>query len=246
MRIALYGHQAFGVRVARVLLAERHLDRLGIVGEEVRHPRVERFESVADYDAIIIDRLDLHGTELFNEAFHNRTDVVLVEEAPPVERAMSAVVSDAASPRGLAHALALSTRGSIDEAVEVTIAWTTSGKVRRRGDAVTFPDPVGPRWAEPVEVIESGVHRALAAPGPGSWAAALSRVTIMTLSGLRTTTTAVADDAEFLSASLVAGAAIAACEGAYGSGPCSPADPGGSFLRAVRRAGVESASFSRI
>ena len=245
MRIALYGREAFGVRIARVLLAERHLDRLGIVNEEVNHPRVERFESIADYDAIIIDELDEEGTGLLDVALRNRTDAVLLQESPVIEDALSAVVSDAASPRALAHALSSSTMAGVDEAVEVMIAWTTEDRPLRRGEAVTFPEPVGARWTAPTEVVERNVHRALVAPGAGPWAGALARVTTMTTTGLQTATTAVVDQLEFLAAAMVAGAGIAAAEGAYGSGVVSPADPGGAFLRAVGRAGIEAASFTR-
>lgn len=245
MRIALYGHDTFGVRIGRVLLAERHLDQLGVVGEDVRHPKVERIDSVDGYDVVLIDRLDRRGSELFEEALALRTDIVTLDEPPAVEHCLCAIVGDAANPRGLAHALAISTAGSAAEAVEVTIAWAREGRPRRRGQAVTFPAPIGARWAGETTVKEAGVHRALEAPGPGPWTGALSRVTTMTESGLQTTTTAVVDDGDFLAAVMVAGAAIAAAEGGYGSGFCSPADPGGSYLRAVRRAGLEAATFTQ-
>ena len=245
MRIALYGREALGVRIARVLLAERHLERLGIVEEDVRHPKVERVESLDDYSAIIIAELDEDGIGLLHEAVERRVDVVLGHEAPHLDTPASAVIPSLLSPRALAHALAMSTGETVEEAVEATIAWTAEGRLLRRGDAVTFPEPIGARWAEPREVTERGIHRALEAPGPAPWAGALARVTTMTSSGLRTTTTAVVDDQEFLAAAMLAGAAIAAAEGAYGAGVNAAADAGGAFMRAVQRAGVEAAIFTR-
>jgi hypothetical protein len=245
MRIALYGREALGVRIARVLLAERHLERLGIVEEDVRHPKVERVESVDDYDAVIITELDEDGIGLMHEAIERRVDVVLGHEAPRLEAPASAVIPGLLSPRALANALAVSTRERVDEAVEVTIAWTAEGRLLRRGDAVTFPEPIGARWAEPNETLEDGIHRALEAPGPPPWAGALARVTTMTASGLRTTTTAAVDDQEFMAAAMLAGAAIAAAEGAYGAGVSPAGDAGGAFMRAVQRAGIEAAIFTR-
>lgn len=244
MRIALYGHDALGVRIARVLLAERGLDRLGIVGERIRHPRVEQVDEVGAYDAIILDRLDDTGWELLDEAIEERTDVILVDATPDIDPPLSAVIADAANPRYLAHALARSARAE-GASVEVEIAWTVPGRPRRSGEPVTFPEPVGPRWASREEVREPGVHRALAAPGPGPWQAALAKVTTMADAALRTTISAVVDDADFLKALMVAATAVAAAEGAYSSGIVVPADPDGAYMRALTRSGLETATFTR-
>ena len=155
MRIALYAQDAFGVRIARVLLAERGLERLGVVGERIRHPRVEQVEDVGSYNAIVLGQLDTTGRELLDAALEERTDVVLLEPAPDIDPALSAVVADAANLRGLAHALSQSTHTE-GASVEVEIAWTVSGRPTRSGEPVTFPEPVGARWACREQVREPG------------------------------------------------------------------------------------------
>ena len=67
----------------------------------------------------------------------------------------------------------------------------------------------------------------------------------MTDTALHSAVSAVVDDGEFLKALMVSSAALAAAEGAYGSGVVLPADPGGAYMRALTRAGMEAATFTR-
>ena len=74
------------------------------------------------------------------------------------------------APSLAAHEIAL---GGV--VMDTVIAWTEPGTPLRRGEAISFPDPVGPRWA--TRRPSGQGTTAYAAPVEGEWAAALVRVT---------------------------------------------------------------------
>ena len=89
------------------------------------------------------------------------------------------VVADLAG--GVAETLAVHEMASTGEETGVTVAWTVEGRALRRGEAIPFPDPVGPRWASRIgkrrrfrKQPGTPVAR-YAAPLRGEWAGAVVR-----------------------------------------------------------------------
>jgi hypothetical protein len=206
-----------GRRAARILLGERELTRLGLIGAKPsgEDPRVQPVSDLADYDVVVTDAPD---------------PLDLVEAA--LEAAVSCVVwRDGAEP----HEIAL---GGV--VMDTSIAWTEPGTPLRRGEAISFPDPVGPRWA----TERPSVHgfTAYAAPVEGDWAAALARVTSAGTDGVVTRVVGVADLAAHLEA-LALAAAVMAID-LYSPGAHRPADAAEIYLAKALEAGLGVATYT--
>lgn len=242
MRVALYASDQRGVRMARVLLAERMVDQLGVFEDGGTHRRIARVQDVGEFDVLVIDEFDSRGRELLDEALEARIDIVTSPPIPDgLDSGQSTVIHSAGHPSSLALALAGESAGS-GAVMGTLVAWTERGRGLRTGEAVSFPAPIGSRWAEATELGDAPPGtRVLKAPGDDEFTGAYARTTMATDLGVQTTTTAVADHTDFLAALCVAAATLAIGEGAYGSGVQRPGDHGGSFLRSAKRSGLDAA-----
>ncbi len=249
MRIALDQHGEVGTRAGRILLGERRLEALGLVGRAPRDDdaRIERAGDVADYDLLVSDDTE-EPIVAVRMALAAGVDCVLFadgrglddEYGPHFQSADRTLVIGANLASGIAPALASHETARGGEILEVAIAWTEPASPLRRGEPIPFPDPVGARWARP-RPTEPG-YAAFVAPVPGPWAGAIARVTSASPGGVVTRIVGVADLAAHLEALALAAAALAIDD--FAPGAHQPAWAAESYLAAALGAGLDVASHS--
>jgi len=256
MRIALHAAGEVGRRAGRILLAERDLVALGMYGHTggTEDRRTTAIKNLTGYDPLITDAHDALSFALI-AAEEGMSCVVAAE--PRVGRRLTRRFLDAGTTLlvgaslggGIAETLAAHERARTDRDSSATIAWTTAGRPNRRGEAIPFPDPIGPRWGSRTgrrRRKTPGVPVArLTAPVDGEWAGALVRV-----SGERDGVpveqiVGVADHAGHLGAIALAAGAIAVAEGAYPPGVHRPAAASEAYLGAALRIGLGVASYTK-
>ncbi|MDJ0960166.1 MAG: hypothetical protein QNJ88_05880 [Acidimicrobiia bacterium] len=247
MRIAIHQTGEVGLRAARIILAERDLDVLGLLDRDPRatDDRVERVDHLDGYDVLVVD--DLEGVdELAERALEAGTALCVWNDFDPgdldgafIER-MSTILVGANLATGLTPCLAAHEVARGGHLMDVSIAWTEPGAPLRRGVAVPFPDPVGARWAKSRDYGDTEV---LVAPVVGEWAGAMARVTSATGTGVVTRIVGVADLAPHLEALALASGAITLARGAFPLGMAEPKDAAETYLSAALAAGLDVASY---
>jgi hypothetical protein len=242
--VAVHLEGDLAVRIARVLLAERGV-HIGMFGDAPTGGRVRSIDTLERADVLIAEAGSL-SPELEDDAGRLRLPVI---SPGPLEAPVDAVriaVTDVANPSHVVLAAADGELRDNRELVHATAAWTTHGRPLRSGVAATFPDPVGPRWAVPADPPPAGYPLiGLAAPVDGAFAAASLRVVLGTGDGVEDVTFGVVDQREFLTAVMLAAAALTAADGAYTAGLQGPVDQGGVFLDYVTKAGLVVGRFDR-
>ncbi len=139
---------------------------------------------------------------------------------------------------GIAPCLAVDEASHSDEVLELMVAWTEPGRRLRRGEAVVFPEPVGPLWG--VERPSRGLYRTVTAPTGGVWSAAVARITASTGAGVETRVVGVSDLAVHLEALALAAAALTI--ESFGYGASHPEDRSEDYLTAALHAGLDVAA----
>jgi len=237
-----------GRRAARILLGERELTRLGLIGAKPsgKDPRVHPVSDLADYDVVVTDAPD--ALDLVEAALEAAVSCVVWGDGPELEaeygesfaEANVTLLTGANLAAGLAPSLAVHEIALGGVVMDTSIAWTEPGTPLRRGEAISFPDPVGPRWA----TERPSVHgfTAYAAPVEGDWAAALARVTSAGTEGVVTRVVGVADLAAHLEA-LALAAAVMAID-LYSPGAHRPADAAEIYLAKALEAGLGVATYT--
>ena len=243
MRIALHAAGEVGRRAGRILLAEKDLIALGMYGQTggTEDRRTMAIRSLTGYDPLITDAHDARSFALI-AAEEGMSCVVAAE--PRVDRRMARHFLDAGATLlvgaalggGIAETLAAHERARTDRDRAVTIAWTTEGRPTRRGEAIPFPDPLGPRWGS----LSGRSHRRrktpgipvtrLTAPVDGEWAGAIVRVSGERVGIPVEQIVGVADHGDHLAAIALAAGAIAVAEGAYPPGVHRPAVASEAYL----------------
>jgi len=236
------------MRAARILLAERDLTGLGLIGRSPsgRDDRVQAVTDLSEYDVVITDAPD--AAELVEAALDARISCVVwadgedleAEYGEQFEAAGLTLLTGANVASGLAPSLAAHETARGGEVMEVSIAWTEPGTPLRRGEAIPFPDPVGPRWAAERAGVQN--YRAYAAPVPGDWAGALARVTSAAPEGVVMRIVGVADLATHLEALALSSGALAI--DMYAPGAHRPADAAEIYLAKALDAGLGVASYT--
>lgn len=145
---------------------------------------------------------------------------------------------------GIGPALAGHQAAQIEEVLETVLGWTESGRPLRRGEAVPFPDPIGPLWARPGRLPYPSDSRQLAAPGDGPWAGVVTRVSAVVDDGVVTRTVGVADDELHLQGIALAAGALAVLDGAYGPGLQWVEQAAAAYLERALSLGLEVAAFT--
>lgn len=235
-------------RAARILLAERELTGLGLIGGTAKghDKRVHSATDLSEYDVVITDAPD--SRELVEASLDAGVSCVVWTDADDLAEEFGdqfaaagiTLLTGANVASGLAPSLAAHEIARGGETMEVSIAWTEPGNALRRGEAIPFPDPVGPRWA--VERPAKHGYRSYAAPLPGEWAAALARVTSAGNDGVVMRIVGVADLAAHLEALALSSGALAI--ELYAAGAHLPADAAELYLAKALAAGLGVASYS--
>lgn len=250
MRIAIHQVDDVGLRAGRILLGERRLDSLGIVGRRPSTVTDERLEPVLDlgaYDVLVSDDV-VAPADQAREALEAGiscvlwadTDDELAELGEAFGAAQRTLLTGANLAAGLAPCLAAHEQARASEILDVAIAWTEPGRALRRGEAIPFPDPVGARWAR--QRSAEGHARYFVAPLDGEWAAAMARVTTGTRDGVLARVVGVADFAPHLEALALAAGAMTI--GEYGYGLVTPESRAEEYLAAALDAGLDVAAYS--
>jgi hypothetical protein len=250
MRIAIDHDSEVGVRAGRILLGEGGLEALGVVGKRPGKgdDRLVRVDDLADFDVVVTDAAE-DLSPLIEAALEARIGCVLWADAEEVAAeysdqfltSLQTLLVGANLGSGIAPSLASHERARSTEVLDVTLAWTEPGKPLRRGTAMPFPDPVGPRWAS--ERAHHGDERTFVAPVSGEWAGAMARVTGSSGDGVHTRLVGVADLAVHLEALALAAGALAVAQGAYAPGAQRPAAASEAFLARALAAGLAVAAY---
>ncbi len=208
MRIALDSTLEVGARTGRILLAEDSLTYLGLIQPSQRHgdPRTGPVGDLSTFDVIVSDGATPAASLVASAAVHG-VPLVLWSDEPTLHRgsAVAPVAVGANVGSTLAPALIHHPAAAIEEADDVTIAWTEPGPPRRKGKTIVFPDPVGVCWARKRSRGHFVAYR------DDEWAGAV--VSLSGRGGERIV--GVADLASHLEAITLAAVTLAAVDGAY-------------------------------
>lgn len=247
MRIAIRASGEVGRRATLILLSEPGLDELGVIGEgtvTARSHRIRDAGDLGDYDVIVTDGAD-PGPD---DAIDAGVPLVTWEELPRTDLPSESptILSGASLSQAIAPSLASHEVAQTSEVLELLVAWTFPGTRLRRGEAVPFPDPVGPLWATEVDNSPiSGIPaRRLAAPISGDWAGASARVTGVIDDGVVQRVVGVADHASHLEGIALAAAAVCVANASYPPGHQTAEMAAESFLAKALEIGLEVASYA--
>jgi hypothetical protein len=246
MRLALHQSGEVATRAGRILLAERSLTAIGLIDKRPteRDDRLEQVEVLATYDALVTDDPD-PGPQI-ETALNTGISCVVWDDASGAHDEYGDAFADAGLRllagcnlgSGIAPSLTAHEVAGAGTILDVTTAWTEPGSPYRRGEAIPFPEPVGPRWAEARETEYT--DRAYVARVSGEWAAAMARVTAATGSGVVTRIVGVSDLAVHLEALALATGAMMLSS--YPVGASRPADLADDYLSRALATGLDVAS----
>jgi hypothetical protein len=256
MRIALHAAGEIGTRAGRILLAEPSLTALGLYGQEgaTEDRRTTVVRRLTGFDAFVTDAdTDVRSFVAIaaEEGLH-----CIVTSTPRLDRRIGdrfaaagrTLLVGASVASGIAETLAVHELARTNDDREITIAWTEPGRAERRGIAVPFPDPVGPRWARRTgrRPRRSSARRTtrMVAHLPDPWAAALVRVTGVSDGRTVDHIVGVADHRQHLEAIALAAGALTAAEGTYPPGIHRPADRAEAYLSAALEVGMGVATYT--
>lgn len=250
MRVAIHHVGDVGLRAGRILLGERRLTALGVVGTRPNtrtDPRLEAATDIATYDVLVSDDRDGAVAEA-ERALAADVSCVLWADGNDDLAALGdefaargrTLLVGANLASGIAPCLASHESARTADLLEVRYAWTEPGRPLRRGEPIPFPDPIGACWARDRGVL--GISSRFVAPVDGPWAGAMARVTIGTPAGVVSRVVGVADDAAHVEALALAAGAVTVGDHAYGL--TVAADRSEAYLAAALEAGLDVASYS--
>ncbi|MEE9184678.1 MAG: hypothetical protein V3U39_09420 [Acidimicrobiia bacterium] len=250
MRVAVHATSTIGKRALRVLQGEPHVTEAGFWGPEETEGKTPTINDLRSVDVLVAEKIP--PKSLVEAALETRTHlVVAANEGGDLGSSFAAegisLVLGANPAAGLACCLAAQEAAFMDEPLEVRLAWTVPGRLRRRGEAIPFPDPVGSMWARPTDAV-GWVQRdipvqAFAAPLESSWQAAMAQVSGAVDDGVQRTIVGTADDGEFLAAIALAAAVVPTGQHAYGPGMCWVAEAPSPYLDRALAGGIDVASY---
>ncbi len=239
MRIALDYTSEIGVRAGKLLMGEEELELLGVLRREVkdRDPRIRRVESITGFDAVMTDDPE---SSVVAEAITDGIPCVLWADTAvlPDDRETATVLVGANLVEGIGRSLLARETAGPTGTSRSLFAWTEPGKPLRRGEAVTFPDPVGARWGSLRR--STGDLIEIAVPVPDEWAGVL----VSTTDDDTTGTIAIADLATHLEGIALAAGAVVTAGGAVPAGVHTAPSFALSYLDAAVRIGLDMASFT--
>jgi len=251
MKIALEATGKIGSRAARVLLAERSVEAIGLIGRRSTSgdPRVSTITDLAGWDVVASDDIE-HIKRRYRQASDHGIPLVVPTNQAVVTPNPDIPFVVGANPRfGLAASLAAHECTRHESPMEAVVAWTEPGRPLRRGLPLVFPQPIGNLWAESGDDVWPQAPpgtQFLAAPVEGPWTGLAVRVTAATPEGVEVRTLGVADDSYFLGGIAFAAAVLAAGTGAYPVGVNYPTAAFGTYLERALKAGLEIATFHEL
>lgn len=238
MKIALHPTSEVGIKAGRLLLGERDLDSIGVIGRPVadRDPRVYSIDELAGFDVFVTDDPDL---VFVDDAIAAGVPVVTWVDGNKldVDGAAVPVMTGANVANGIARALCA--RESGGRPVEAIVAWTEPGRPLRSGEPVTFPDPVGARWGRIRQ--RNGSISEVVVPVVDEWAGVLVRVTEDGMTRIL----GIADLATHLEALALAAGGVTIAAGGSPPGRVLAGDVADDYVMAALRAGLDIASFTK-
>jgi hypothetical protein len=239
MKIALDHTSEIGVRAGRLLLGEEALDLLGVIRRDVRDrdPRLRRVDDLSGFDAVVTDDPE---SSILGEAAEAGIPCVLWADSfdESLGTGGSAVLSGSNLVDGIGRALLSRQSRTTADGSQLLFAWTEPGKPLRHGEAITFPDPVGPRWGSRHRSI--GDLLEVAVPVPDEWAG----IVVSTTSHTTTTIVGIADLATHLEAIALGAGAVIAAAGSVPHGVHRPDEFADRYLDVAFRIGLDIASFT--
>jgi len=248
MKVAFEVTGDVGKRAVLLLLGDPLVSRIGVIGSSSnapRDPRVVKIEGPRGFDVVATDSTD--PSKAAQAALLQGLPLVTfidMDEEPAFDGVVQ--LSGASLGSGIAPSLAWHEVAQTSEVLELSIAWTEPGSSLRRGEAVTFPDPVGARWG--VEVGSHAINgipsRHIAVPVEGDWAAAMARVTGVTDDGVVQRVVGVSDLAAHLEGIALASGVLTVAAGHFQPGFATPEDAAEQFLAAALGIGMAVASFT--
>ena len=201
-------------------------------------------ESVVGWNVLAVDNLAEAYLPRILEAAENGIPVVVGADLPVRFSAPdSPFVCNASNGAGLAAALARYMSPEDAPHLETRLAWTVAGRPLRAGQAVTFPEPVGPLWAgrHPADGTKATCY---VAPTDSGWAAVRVGLNVADSNGGRRMVLGISDHHDYLSAASFGAAILAAAKGAYPAGLSrGPGDSKGIFIEIAQEAGLRVARF---
>ena len=248
MRVALEATGKIGSRAARVLLAERSVEAVGLIGRRATSPdpRVTTITNLAGWDVVASDATD-HLARRYRQASDHGIPLVVPDSHIEIGTEPDIPFVVGANPIfGVAGSMAAHECDRHHNPLEALVGWTEPGTPLRKGLALTFPEPIGNVWAEATQNIWPAappVTRFLEAPVDGPWTGVAVRVTAATSEGVETRTLGVTDDQAFLRGIAFAAAILVAGAGSYPVGRSFPTVAFEAYLEAALGAGLEIATF---
>lgn len=248
MKVAFEVTGDVGRRAVLLLLGDPLVSKVGVVGTSNKAPRDPQVVTIDDahgFDLVATDSSD--PSKAAQNAIDHGLPLVTFTEMEP-EPAFEGVVqlSGASLGSGIAPSLAWHEVAQTSEVLELSIAWTEPGSPLRRGEAVTFPDPVGARWG--VEVASHPINgipsRHITVPVEGDWAAAMARVTGAADDGVVQRVVGVSDLAAHLEGIALAAGVLTLAAGQFQPGYATPQDAAEQYLAAGLGIGMAVASFT--
>ncbi len=245
MKIALDATGKIGSRAARVLLAERSVEALGLIGRRSTSgdPRVSTITNLAGWDVLAID-----DPEQLDLRYRQASDHGIPLVCPPTRLSVPCRTRHSGRRRVPTSRLGLAACLAADDVRPLRKSTGSRGRVdRNRKPVATWPtadvsstrrEPVGPRRTERLAGGATGTLF-LAAPFEGPWTGLVARVTAATPEGVEVRTIGVADDSLFLAGIALAAAALAAGTGAFPIGRALPNGGLPAYLDIALRAGLD-------
>ncbi len=252
MRIALNASGEVGTRAGRILLAERDLNALGLYGHsgKTEDRRTMAIRELTGFTVLVVDEPSpTDALALAGIAADDGLSAVLAVAADVepalAERFLAAgtTLLTGAGLSGIADSLAAHEAARVDDETSIEVAWTVNGSPLRSGEAIPFPDPIGPRWGTVVERLDAPAPTLtrIEVPVDREWSAAMARVSAGTR---RARIIGVADLGVHLEAIALAAGALAVTQGSFPPGVWKPADAAEPFLKAALDVGMEVATFT--
>lgn len=236
MKVALHPTSEVGTKAGRLLLGEQRLERLGVLDQPVsgRDDRIRRTDGLDGYDIAVTDDPTIG---IADDAIAAGIPLVVWVDADRLDTsgATAPVMVGANLASGVARALAA--RESTADAL--LLAWTEPGKSLRRGEPITFPDPVGARYGRVRN--RSGHTTEVVVPVPGEWAGVVMRAS----TNGTTRILGIADAADHLEALALAAGVVTIADVDPATGSIHPADIADDYVLAALRTGLDIASFTK-
>lgn len=239
MRIALDYTSQIGIRSGRLLLGEPDLTFLGVVRREVKDHdvRLGQINDLSGFDAVVTD--DPESAILAEAVTFGVPCVLWADGFPDSDEAGDIPVLHGSNlVAGIGRSLAQREAEIAGPAADILLAWTEPGKPIRRGEPITFPEPVGARWGARRAMTNRRVE--IAAPVGGEWAG----VVVQTTTNEERRILGIADLAPHLEAIALAAGGVAAASGLVPPGVHRPEELADDYLLAALRIGLDIASFT--